>query len=411
MTANTTFKPEQQAASDAKALSEIKSSEGHRQVLSEIQAHASKAGISGAKDEQAYWSSFKKEAAANHLPNLEFGAEPEGRQTSVKMGGEQLYNRDKAVAAAQDSGTGKLGKAEGPYQAFVKSGMSNDEALAASKHVEDATGRKSFNQGEKFAVHPDGSVSTKTEHNGNSVETTYGAKGGKQKTVEKNKDGSTKETDFDKDKPTKTIETKPASADHPASKIETTLGPDGKPLTSKETQGDAHGAHKEITKDYNSHYTTTKDVAADGSSVSTTDHGDGTSSVENRNKDGKVTHTRDTSKTGYVDTTFDPTTGKPTLTVDHTNGQNGAYKETRTDKDGSVFTNDHGDGTSSVENRNKEGKVTHTRDTSKTGYVDTTLDPTTGKPTMTVDHTNRPQRCLSRNEKVPRWQLGPVRFL
>jgi len=336
MTANT-FKPEQQATADAKALSENKSGEGHAHALSEIQTHAAKAGISGAKDEQAYWSSFKKEAAADHLPNLEFGAEPEGRQTSVKMGGDQLYNRDKAVVDVKDSGTGNLGKAEGPYQAFVKSGMSNDEAQAAAKHVEDATGRKSFNQGEKFAIHPDGSVSTKTEHNGNSSETTYGAKGGKQKTVETNKDGSTKETDFDKDKPTKTIETKPASGDHPASRTETTLGPDGNPLTSTEIQGDAKGAHKEISKDFTAHYTTTKDVAADGSSVSTTDHGDGTSSVENRNKEGKVTHTRDTSKTGYVDKTLDPTTGKPTLTVDHTNGQNGAYKETRSYKDDSGY--------------------------------------------------------------------------
>ena len=86
-----------------------------------------KAGISGAKEEQAYWSSFKKEAAADHLPKLEFGAEAEGHQTSVKIGGDQLYKREGAVAGAKD------GKGEGPDQAFVKSGRSNDEAQAAAK--------------------------------------------------------------------------------------------------------------------------------------------------------------------------------------------------------------------------------------------------------------------------------------
>src|ERR1700722_11709985 len=203
VTANT-FKPEQQAAADVKALHDAPDS-GHARVLSEIQAHASQAGIAGAKQEQAYWSSFKKEAAAEHLPKLEFGGQPEGKQTSVKMGDDQLYSRAKAVSTAQDMGTVKLGKGEGPYHAFVRSGMSNDESKAAAKQIEDATGRKSFNQGEQFSVRDDGSVSYKTEHDGNSTETTYGAKGNKEKSVEAYKDGTKKETDFDKDKPTKII--------------------------------------------------------------------------------------------------------------------------------------------------------------------------------------------------------------
>jgi len=190
MTTSPSLRPEQEAARDIAALSTSPDGVHHAEALSEVQAHAAKFGIAGAKEEKAYWQSFQKEASAQGFPQLEFGAEPEGRQTSVKMGGETLYDRSRAVDTAKELGTVQLGKGEGPYQALVRSGMTNEEAKAAAAHIEEATGRKYFKQGEQFSVDSDGSVSIKNTSNGRSTETIYGAKGGREKTVEHANDGS-----------------------------------------------------------------------------------------------------------------------------------------------------------------------------------------------------------------------------
>lgn len=329
---------QQNAKADVASLRDNPKGKEHDHALAEIQAHAAKFGVSGVREEKAYWDAFKNAAAQDHLKPVTFGSVREGHQTSVKVGEDEVYSRDKVVREQKETGTVKLAAHEGPYHAFRRSGMSNKEAQEASKHLLKATGRSSFNQGEQFSIHNDGSVSTKIEGKNTSIQTTYAAHGGMTKTVETNKDGSTKETSYDQDKPTKTILTIPATTDKPSTKIETTLGPDGKPTKSVEIQGDPNGAHKEITKDLTGYpTTTTKEVRVDKSTVTSTVRSDGTTSTMSRDANNALTGTRESTKDKYVDTTYDPKTGKATLIRNHENGQNGAYQESLSYKDGSNY--------------------------------------------------------------------------
>jgi hypothetical protein len=376
-------------------VQDLKKGGDNTQALQHIADQAHTMSTKDLKSEQNYWNTVGK-AGHDHLPGLSIHRNNDGNVDSVKnSSGKDLYDRNAEVKKTVDKFTGGLKKGQGPFHAFKEAGLSDREASEHAKAVMAGTGRNTFNAGEKLGVHSDGSVSTSSEHKGvttqekykkdNSHETKVTQKNGDSKTTFKKADGTA----------TKTVEHKETA---PGKSEDITYDGDGTTKKVKEkttTDGD-----KSTTKKYRDDSTRSEQIETSPKGTTDTKFGpkgtdDRTEKIET-GKDGLKTTTAYDDKThlpksqhketanGYVDTKFkadgsvDSATerknkpngtgytetetrdGKQVSVINRTNGEKGAYTESRKIAANDSRSSANADGSFTQKRIEKQGNHTTT---------------------------------------------------